>query len=383
MNGAGELEPTAESEEMRFGFGKNWEAYVDSSFSEERAEIARRHLLAFLKLDNLEGKSFLDIGCGSGLHSLAAWRSGAASVTSFDYDISSVTTSQKLHRMVGGPSNWTIVQGSVLDRPFMDGLSQVDIVYSWGVLHHTGELWNAIENAARRVNSNGVFYIALYSKEVYVNPSAEYWLGVKRAYNQASAIRKRGMEWRYAFIHLLSQAMKGRNPLRYMREYKQSRGMSYWHDLRDWLGGWPMEFAGNKETEQFMKRTLDFDLLHLRAGEGNTEFLFRPSTATNYWDAMVAANPKAPLKGPFRHERGHAWVAELGDEVVAKVGDPRRLMVYENGSPLGWPDARASAIAKYGNGRYRVDGKRLLFSSSNRSNPNQEGRLYELRTDFL
>src|SRR5438309_4149357 len=66
--------------EERFTFGKNWSDYVAKYYSPERLRTAQGHLLEFLKLDNLNGRSFLDIGCGSGLHSLAAWRSGSSSV---------------------------------------------------------------------------------------------------------------------------------------------------------------------------------------------------------------------------------------------------------------------------------------------------------------
>src|SRR5688572_14102121 len=103
----------------RFAFGKNWEDYIQKYFSEERVEISRQHLLSFLNLDDLKGKSFLDIGCGSGLHSLAAFRSGAEKIYGFDYDLDSVTTAKKLREFAGNPSNWEIYQGSILDKDYL------------------------------------------------------------------------------------------------------------------------------------------------------------------------------------------------------------------------------------------------------------------------
>lgn len=370
----------SEKEELRFGFGANWADYIEKNFSDERVEISRRHLLGFLKLDNLKGKTFLDIGCGSGLHSLAAWRSGADQVVSFDYDKNSVATTQKLHELSGSPKNWKIMQGSVLDKQFMDSLPKSDIVYSWGVLHHTGSMWEAIENAARCLHETSVFYIALYSKDVYVSPPYEYWLDIKRQYNYAGPIKKLLMEWNYAWRdsirgHLISR----KNPLAYMRSYKQSRGMSYWHDVKDWLGGYPMEFAGNKETEVFGREKLGLELIHIKAGEGNTEFLFRPIVSRNYWDEVISAVPLQTISGPFKHVEGYAWSVELPKIALGQV---ESFMLYENGSPVGWPNSPQSSIVGWGSGRYRVENGILIFSATDNSDPNQTDKNYKFRIDF-
>jgi len=144
----------------RFEFGANWADFVERNFSQERVDISRRHLLDFLGRESLEGLRFLDIGCGSGLHSLAAWQAGARRIHSFDYDPKSVATTRALHRMANTPEAWEVMQGSVLDAGFMAGLPQADLVYSWGVLHHTGDVWNAIRQACGRVAPGGLLYIA-------------------------------------------------------------------------------------------------------------------------------------------------------------------------------------------------------------------------------
>ncbi len=216
-----------DADDLRFQFGTNWADYVRRHFSDERVDIARRHLLAVLKLDDLKGRTFLDIGCGSGLHSLAALRAGAERIVSFDYDRNSVATTMKLRQMSGAPERWSAMQGSVLDRAFVDQLPKSDIVYSWGVLHHTGSMWNAIENASRCLHDTSVFYIALYSTDVYTNPPASYWLDVKREYNRANILKKRWMDWKYAWNNSIRNDLRNRkNPLATVREYQKSRGMS-------------------------------------------------------------------------------------------------------------------------------------------------------------
>ncbi|MFT3735727.1 MAG: class I SAM-dependent methyltransferase [Rhodocyclaceae bacterium] len=371
-----------DAEEMRFGFGANWADYIDKNFSDERVEISRKHLLGFLKLDDLTGKTFLDIGCGSGLHSLAAWRSGAARVVSFDYDSNSVATTKKLRELSGSPENWTVMQGSVLDEKFVDMLPKADIVYSWGVLHHTGSMWKAIENAARCMGPSSVFYIALYSSDVYVDPSPEYWLKVKREYNVAGPLRKAWMEWCYAWKDSIRGCLiRGKSPFAHMRRYKQSRGMSYWHDVRDWLGGYPMEFAGNKETEAFAKSRLNMELIHIKAGEGNTEFLFRPAGSANYWEDISSRSRVTEIPGPFQHLRGKAWQVSLPVS-EERAGSSARFMLYEDGSPVGWPNAPVSSIECYGGGRYRVENGVLIFSTTDHSDPNLTSKSYVFRSEF-
>jgi SAM-dependent methyltransferase len=370
----------AKEEELRFGFGANWADYVEKNFSDERVNISQRHLLGFLKLGDLRGRTFLDIGCGSGLHSLAALRANAEKVVSFDYDHDSVVTTNRLREMSGSPSNWTVLQGSVLDDAFMATLPKADIVYSWGVLHHTGHMWDAIRNAASAVSADGVYNIALYSKDVYVSPPFEYWLDVKRRYNRSGRVGKAWMEWQYAWKDSIKGCiLRGKNPMAHMREYKRSRGMSYWHDVRDWLGGYPMEFAGNNETEVFAREQLGMELIHTKAGEGNTEFLFRRRGALNYWDTVTSSFPLQILAGPFEHVAGFAWRCEI---YSPSIGDPRQFMLYENGTPVGWPNAPVEAIRAWGRGRYRVEQNFLIFSSLENADPNKSRATYAFRAGF-
>ena len=118
--------------EHRFEFGANWAEFVNKNLSQERVEISRRHMLDFLGRDSLSGMSFLDIGCGSGLHSLAAFQAGARHIHSFDYDPNSVETTQRLHKIAHAPTTWEVMQGSVLDEAFMTSLPQTNVVSLMG-----------------------------------------------------------------------------------------------------------------------------------------------------------------------------------------------------------------------------------------------------------
>jgi len=261
--------------DKRFEFGKNWLDFIQKNFSQEKIEISKQYMLKVLDRKNLDGQSFLDIGCGSGLHSYAAWQAGAKMLHSFDYDTNSVAATRYVCEKAGNPVNWRVVeQGSVLDDAYMGRLPLFDIVYSWGVLHHTGDVWHAIRNAAARVKPGGMFYIALYSADVQKNPTPEFWLGVKRRYVSSGKLRRGYMEVWYVWRFILNYRLRNL-PIffRRMREYKKSRGMSLFTDIRDWLGGWPMEFVYDAEAVKFCEG-LGFKLKTMLTGEANTEFVF-------------------------------------------------------------------------------------------------------------
>jgi 2-polyprenyl-6-hydroxyphenyl methylase/3-demethylubiquinone-9 3-methyltransferase len=265
--------------EDRFAFGKNWKQYIEKHFSQERVDISKRHMLDFLGMQDLQGKTFLDIGCGSGLHSFAAFQAGAKRIVSFDYDLDSVETTRILRRHAGDPEHWTVMQGSVLDRAFMDSLEPADIVYSWGVLHHTGDQWNAIRNAASRIGPNGVFYIALYTSDVHVDPSPQFWLDIKQRYIKAGWLGQRWLELWYIWRFQLNRNPRNLLPLiKTAAAYKKSRGMSFYTDVKDWLGGWPMEFSSIADVKKFADQDLNIDLRNIKAGEANTEYLFARRT---------------------------------------------------------------------------------------------------------
>jgi len=259
-------------DKVTFSFGRNWQKFVEKNFSDERVAISRDHILDFLGVPDLKGKYFLDIGCGSGLHALAAVRSGAERVVGVDVDPFSVEASRKIREMSGSPASWEVVRGSILDDAFVAGLAPADIVYSWGVLHHTGDLWKAVRNAASRVRLGGLFYIAIYEKTETSGAS----IALKKEYNRASPLRKKAMELAYVYRHFFAdRSMKDRrDSIRYMKNYRKTRGMEFWTDIRDWLGGWPYEPATPGEVTAFCVGELGLSQLKVKTGEANVEYLF-------------------------------------------------------------------------------------------------------------
>lgn len=258
----------------RFEFGANWRRFLDL-LDDQRIAAAEASLRSMLWVDRLDGLSFLDAGSGSGLFSLAARRLGGR-VTSFDFDPQSVACTRELRRRYfPDDPEWTVLEGSVLDEGFMMGLGTFDVVYSWGVLHHTGAMWPAIDLVQRAVKLQGRFFIALYNDQ---GMRSVIWRHLKRLYCSGRAgrvvVSALCVPW-FVWRQFVSDVVRGRNPLAHYRDYRANRGMSVVRDWIDWLGGYPFEVATPTATFDFLRgRGFRLDRLLTTQGSGCNEFVF-------------------------------------------------------------------------------------------------------------
>jgi SAM-dependent methyltransferase len=258
-----------------FEFGRNWTSFL-GVIDESRVRAAEDSLIKLLDPEQLEGRSFLDIGCGSGLFSLAARRLGA-SVVSFDVDPQSAACARELReRFCADDRFWSIHTGSVLDRQHMMQLGQFDVVYAWGVLHHTGSMWQALDDTLNAVSGDGQLVLGIYNDQGW---KSQFWLRVKKTYCSGRAGRLAILcTFIPAFIiaRLCFDLVRLRNPMRLYIDYRRERGMSIVHDWRDWLGGLPFEVAEPQAVIDFCRRRGAKLTKVINCGNrlGNNQFVF-------------------------------------------------------------------------------------------------------------
>ena len=268
---------------LSFAFGKNWESFIKDYLNQERVDEAKKSLVEFCNGYNLKGKTFVDVGCGSGLFSLVAYRLGASKILSFDVDSNSVRCCEYLREKEDNPANWQVMNGSILDEKFVSKLGRYEFVYSWGVLHHTGNMLKAIENTSKLTADGGLLYIAIYNKAdglgIYpdgrLGPS-KFWAKEEKLYTNLPLLLQELIDYGVMAVLILSYLLTLNNPIKKIRSHKELRGMSWRIDIKDWLGGYPYEYASVAEIFNFVKK-LGFSLENLKCHNGlkNNEYLFK------------------------------------------------------------------------------------------------------------
>jgi 2-polyprenyl-6-hydroxyphenyl methylase/3-demethylubiquinone-9 3-methyltransferase len=190
---------------------------------------------------------------------------------SFDFDAESVACTKELRESYDPDGPWRVEQGSALDRTFLASLGQYDVVYSWGVLHHTGALWDALDAVTALVAPAGLFWVALYNDQ---GRKSQAWAKLKKWYVSTGPIGKK-------VIHgTVGNALYARSAIGdKVRKRTRRRGMDRRRDIVDWIGGWPFEVSSREDVIAFYEeRGLQLEKVNSvgRLG-GNNEFLFRRS----------------------------------------------------------------------------------------------------------
>lgn len=328
----------------RFRFGKNWSRFL-RSLDDERIALAEKSLLDMLGVGDLSGKTFLDIGSGSGLFSLAARRLGA-DVRSFDYDPQSQACTRELRRRYfPDDTGWVVEMGSVLDRDYLATLGTYDVVYSWGVLHHTGQMWAALDNVKPLVKLGGQLFIAIYNDQGAIT---DRWEQIKRLYN---ALPK-PLNTAY-FLWLLAKHQRVaaldawrdrvfREWLRGWTDYQNVsvRGMNRWRDEVDWYGGYPYERASIEAVADVYAQD-GFRLARIfdnSTGYGCNEFVFeRIAGAGTFIDFSVpglsfARRYGSRVLGPFERRDGFWWGRAASAQ---RPPEGAKLFLFRDGKLVG------------------------------------------------
>lgn len=254
---------------MRFEFGKNWTSFSSDCLDEKSLEKAHKDFDRLFSGIRLKGKKFLDIGFGQGLSLLLAQKAGAEA-NGIDVDEDNLKAFSNTALFFKDVQKPDVSIRSILDDNYvsLELEGSYDIVHSWGVLHHTGDMSKAIYNSARLVRKNGFLVISIYNRHW----SSAVWLMIKWIYNFAPReIRRMMVFFAYPIIYLAKFIVTFDNPI------KMHRGMDFYHDVIDWVGGYPYEFASPDEITQKM-RGLGFELVRFIPSQvptGCNEYIYK------------------------------------------------------------------------------------------------------------
>lgn len=254
--------------EHAFDFGTNWKEYSKAALN-DRAFIEARNSLKNLLGERVFAEAeVLDVGCGSGIFSLAAAQLGAKSVIGLDINPNSIAASEaNAQRWIEAKIYVRFVQADILSPEPIRSYGQFDILYAWGSLHHTGQMNQAIRNCAEFIRPGGYFALAIYNRHL----TSEAWKAIKRTYNKLPFLGKKVMVGIfYPIIWAAKWIVTGKNPLR------MHRGMNFYHDVVDWVGGYPYEYATGDEMIKFVSG-LGFKLVKFvpcQLPTGNNQFVF-------------------------------------------------------------------------------------------------------------
>ena len=236
----------------RFRFGNNWENFVDNNLDDKSIKEAISCTKKILDESgiNIKDKRIIDIGCGSGLFSLVALELGAKFVMSFDFDPDSVNCTNFLLKSRNfDQEKYKCIEGSILEDSFIKDLGKYDLVYSWGVLHHTGNLFKALKNASSLVNEDGLIFISLYQKTIF-DP---FWKIEKKFFSSSSKSIQLFICKAWMLVLRFLYTIKGKSFNKVVSNYFMNRGMNFYNDVYDWLGGYPYEGIDTKECVKYFK----------------------------------------------------------------------------------------------------------------------------------
>lgn len=257
-----------------FNFGKNWHDFSTNALASVNADQARKDFKVLMHGIDLTNINFLDVGFGQGLSSLCAAENGAKVVGLDIEELNRQTISLTARYFpTVNLEDLKLYTGSILSDETCSILmgespSGYDVVHSWGVLHHTGNMYQALERCVELVKPGGYLVISIYNYH-WTSP---IWKKIKQAYCFAPTWIQRSMV--YVLLPIIWFAK-----LVVTRQYPnlKERGMNFYYDVVDWVGGYPYEYSS---IENITKLCTQRELVRIKVWPalvptGCNEYIFR------------------------------------------------------------------------------------------------------------
>jgi len=142
---------------------------------EKRKYFVEPHIPSFAQFDKWKGKKVLEVGCGIGTDTINFARAGA-SVTAVDLSDDSLSLARERAKVFGLDQQIRFYQGNAEELGTVVPIESFDLVYSFGVIHHTPNPSNAIAQLRRYMTASSELRLMLYAKNSWKNIMIEMGL---------------------------------------------------------------------------------------------------------------------------------------------------------------------------------------------------------------
>ncbi|WP_082734034.1 class I SAM-dependent methyltransferase [Polycladidibacter hongkongensis] len=157
---------------------------------EARKYFVEPHIPRFAEFECWKGKRVLEVGCGIGTDAVNFSRAGAI-YTGVDISSESLKLARKRFDVFNLDGRFVEANAECLETHFEE--DEFDLVYSFGVLHHTPSPPRAIQSIRKVINRRGSFKLMLYAKNSWKasmiaagldQPEAQFGCPIAFTYNR-------------------------------------------------------------------------------------------------------------------------------------------------------------------------------------------------------
>ena len=135
---------------------------------EKRKYFVEPHIPGFAQFERWKGKKVLEIGCGIGTDTMNFARAGAL-VTAVDLSDQSLVLARQRAKVFGLEKQISFYQANAEELSAFVPVQSYDLVYSFGVIHHTPSPSRAIEEIRKYMMASSELRLMLYAKHSWKN----------------------------------------------------------------------------------------------------------------------------------------------------------------------------------------------------------------------
>ena len=135
---------------------------------EKRKYFVEPHIPSFAQFERWKGKKVLEVGCGIGTDTINFARAGAR-VTAVDLSDESLNLAKRRAKVFNLEQNISFYHANVEELSSHVPVEPYDLIYSFGVIHHTPNPSGAIAQITRYMTPSSELKIMLYAKNSWKN----------------------------------------------------------------------------------------------------------------------------------------------------------------------------------------------------------------------